>query len=149
MDVTTCHTTRGTSFALAAPRETPAPTLLLLAMGAVDTLTSAPYSRVGTLLHARGWAVVSVDLPCHGDDRRTGEPPELHGWAARVAAGEDIVADFRARAADVLEHLVAVGIADPERRLAQWTLRLWRTRTRVSWGSSSGAPAKWRFRMRS
>jgi hypothetical protein len=104
------------AFALLPPQAGgPAPTLLLFAMAGADTLNTEPYCRVGRLLHARGWNVVSLDLPCHGDDRRPGEPPELAGWAVRVGAGEDIVAPFRQRVNDVVEHLVATGIADPSR----------------------------------
>ena len=97
------------------PRQSggPAPTLLLFAMAGADTLCTEPYCRVGRLLHAQRWNVVSLNLPCHGDDRRAGEPTELAGWAARVKDGEDLVAAFQTRVNDVLEHLVATGIADP------------------------------------
>jgi len=101
----------------------PAPTLLLFAMAGADTLTTEPYCRVGRLLHAQGWNVVSLDLPCHGADRRAGEPPELAGWAARLKAGEDIVAAFQTRVNDVVEHLVATGIANPARLAAAGTSR--------------------------
>ena len=101
----------------------PAPTLLLFAMAATDTLTTEPYCRVGRLLHAQGWNVVSLDLPCHGDDRRPGEAKELAGWAARIKAGEDIVASFQKRVNDVVEHLVATGIAAPARIVAAGTSR--------------------------
>ncbi len=101
----------------------PAPTLLLFALSGADTLTKEPYCRAGRLLHARGWNVVSLDLPCHGADRRTGEPPELAGWAARVNAGEVIVAAFQKRVNDVVEHLIATGMADPVRIAAAGTSR--------------------------
>ena len=101
----------------------PAPTLLLFAMAGADTLTTEPYGRVGRLLHARGWNVASLDLPCHGGDRRAGEPPELAGWAVRVKAGEDIVAAFQRRVNDVVEHLVAMGITDAARLAAAGTSR--------------------------
>lgn len=101
----------------------PAPTLLLFAMAGTDTLTTEPYCRVGRLLHAQGWNVVSLDLPCHGADRRSGESPELAGWAVRVAAGEDIVTAFRERVKDVVEYLVATGLADSARIAAAGTSR--------------------------
>ncbi len=107
------------------PRQSggPAPTLLLFAMACADTLTTEPYCRVGRLLHAQGWNVVSLDLPCHGDDRRTGEPTELAGWAARTAAGEDFVAPFLKRVNDVVAHLATRGLADPARIAAAGTSR--------------------------
>jgi dienelactone hydrolase len=92
-------------------------------MAGVDTLTTEPYCRVGRMLYAQGWNAVSLDLPCHGADRRVGEPPELAGWAARTAAGEDIVSVFQNRANGVVEHLVATGIADPARIAAAGTSR--------------------------
>lgn len=119
------NTTRsGTAFAM-LPRHpgNPAPTLVLLATTGADTLSTEPYCRTGCLLHARGWNVVSLDLPCHGADVRPDEPVELAGWAARLAQGENIVASFQQRVNDVIEHLVATGVADPERLAAAGTSR--------------------------
>jgi dipeptidyl aminopeptidase/acylaminoacyl peptidase len=117
-------TTRaGTCYGLMQPPHSAAPTLLLLAGTAEDALTIGPYCRAGTLLHRQGWNVVSLDLPCHGADRRPGEPEGLAGWAARLAAGEDVVADFQRRVNDVLEHLTAAGLADPGRLAAAGTSR--------------------------
>ncbi len=123
-DVCLLRTARGSEFALLPPQPGgPAPTLLLFAWSGVDTLTAEPYSRVGRLLHAQGWNVTSLDLPCHGADRRADEPPELEGWVARAARGEDFVADFRQRVNDVLAHLVTTGIADSARLAAAGTSR--------------------------
>jgi dienelactone hydrolase len=117
-------TAAGTAFAmLPSAAASPAPTLLLFAMADADTLTIEPYCRIGRLLQAQGWNVVSLDLPCHGADRRPDEPAELAGWAARTKAGDDIVAGFRNRVNDVVEHLVAANIADPARIAAAGTSR--------------------------
>ena len=117
-------TASGVAFAMLPPQDgAPAPTLLLLALAGAETLTTEPYCRVGRLLHARGWNVVSLDLPCHGADRRVGEPEELAGWATRTAAGEDFVAAFRKRAGEVLAHGVAAGMSDPRRIVAAGTSR--------------------------
>lgn len=117
-------TSSGTAFAMLPPQsDAPAPTLLLFASTGQDTLSVEPYCLVGRLLHAQGWNVVSLDLPCHGADRRTGEPEELDGWAARVRQGEDMVAAFQARVNDVVEYLIASGIADPARIAAAGTSR--------------------------
>ena len=124
MELITSITAAGTAFA-ALPLHSGerAPTLLLFAMAGTDTLMTEPYCRVGRLLHARGWNVVSLDLPCHGADSRAGEPAELAGWAVRTAQGEDIVAAFRQRVNDVVEHIVATGVADPARIAAAGTSR--------------------------
>jgi dienelactone hydrolase len=114
----------GTAFAMLPPHAgKPAPTLLLFAMAGADTLCTEPYCRVGRLLHARGWNVVSLDLPCHGADSRAGEPLELAGWAARTWAGEDFVGVFQERVNTVLAHLAATGLADPARIAAAGTSR--------------------------
>jgi dipeptidyl aminopeptidase/acylaminoacyl peptidase len=39
---------------------------------------------------SEGFEVVSFDLPCHGSDRRTGEPSELNGWRYRLQRGENL-----------------------------------------------------------
>jgi dienelactone hydrolase len=93
----------------------PAPTLLMLAASGEGTLQTKEFRRLGILLAERGWKVVSLDLPCHGADRRKGEPAELAGWAARASVGEDIVLPFRQRADEVLRYLVTTGVADSNR----------------------------------
>jgi dienelactone hydrolase len=114
----------GTAFAMLPPQASkPAPTLLLFSATVEESLTTEPYCRVGRLLHAQGWNVVSLDLPCHGADQRAGEPTELAGWAARIAKGEDVVAPFQKQVNDVVEHLVANGVADPARIAVAGTSR--------------------------
>ncbi len=114
---------RNPEFTMLPPQTGPAPTLLLLALTGEETLRTDPYRQVGQLLHAQGWNVVSLDLPCHGADRRANEPPELEGWAARTRKGEHIVPPFRARVNDVLAYLIQQQIADPARIAAAGTSR--------------------------
>jgi len=124
MEPMTRTTADGTAFALLPPQDGGrAATLLLFATADAASLVTETYSRIGRLLHARGWNVVSLDLPCHGADRRKGEPDQLHGWAARTAKGEDFVAAFRKRVDAVVDHLVATGIADPSRLATTGTSR--------------------------
>jgi len=117
------RTPAGTAFAQLPPADKPAPTLLLFASEGMETLAVEPYCLVGQLLHARGWNVVSLDLPCHGADRRAGEPTELEGWAARTAASEDFVAAFQAQVNDVVGYLIQSGAADPARITVAGTSR--------------------------
>lgn len=123
-EVVANRTLEGTAYAmLSPPAKGPAPTLLLFATTGESTLATEPYRRVGVLLHAQGWNVVSLDLPCHGAQLRKGEPPELAGWAARTARGEDIAAELCARVDKVLDHLVKSRVADPDRIAAAGTSR--------------------------
>jgi pimeloyl-ACP methyl ester carboxylesterase len=92
-------------------------------MDGQGTLSQDPYRLVGLRLHAQGWNVVSFDLPCHGADRRPGEPPEMKGWAARTRAGEDWIAPFAAKARCVLDYAVRKGLADPARLAVAGTSR--------------------------
>lgn len=88
-----------------------APTLMLIG-AAMQTMLSHPdFARQGELMYAKGWNVVSVDPPCHGEDLRAGERPEILGWADRFLKGEDTVAAFVARANDVIDHLVKEKVA--------------------------------------
>lgn len=112
-EIVTASTANGTAFCMYPPQHGPAPTLLLLAMSGESTLRTEPYCCIGQRLHARGWNVISLDIPCHGADQREGEPAELPGWATRVATGEDFVAAFRTQVNEILSHLIAQGIADP------------------------------------
>ncbi len=117
-------TNSGVAFAM-LPKQAgaSAPTLLLFSSTGKETLSVEPYCLVGRLLHAQGWNVVSLDLPCHGADRRAGEPEELAGWADRIRKGEDIVAAFQTRVNDVIAHMVSAGIADPARIAVAGTSR--------------------------
>ena len=119
------RTPDGTAYATLSPlAKGPAPTLLVFAQGAESTLATEPYRRVGALLYAQGWNVVSLDLPCHGADVQKGEQPDsLSSWAARTARGENIAAEFCARVNKVLDHLVKTRVADPDRIAAAGTSR--------------------------
>ena len=117
------ETPKGTPFAVIEAAKRPAPTLLVCAKDALSTLTEDPYGHTGALLHAEGWNVIALDLPCHGADVREGERPQLDGWRDRVERGENIVTPWQARVNDVLAHLVDAGIAQPDRFVAEGTSR--------------------------
>ncbi|QOZ78444.1 hypothetical protein XH83_25305 [Bradyrhizobium sp. CCBAU 53351] len=61
------------------------------------------------------FVVASADLPCHGRDIRSGEPPELKGWRYRLERNEDLFGAFTSRCIERLDQLLAAGEADPER----------------------------------
>lgn len=93
----------------------PAPTLFLFANSAAGTLSNEYYIQCGAQLRRKGYLCVSLDLPCHGNDRHPREEEGLVGWQQRLDAGEDLVGDFSSSATDVLTYLIDSGQADPDR----------------------------------
>ena len=119
------HTPDGIEFGIwgNTKRERPAPTLIVLATTIENTLNSAYYRHCGNQLAKRGYLCISINLPCHGDQRVDGEPEGLSGWSHRAARGSDFVAEFNNRLSKVLDHLVKQGISDPEKIAACGTSR--------------------------
>jgi dienelactone hydrolase len=114
--VTMLSTSTGVRFGIWPARPAkPAPTLIVLATTPEATLANAYYRQAGDVLAQRGYLLVSVDLPCHGAERREGEPEGLDGWRKRCERGENFVADLTARLSAVLDHLIAEKMTDPER----------------------------------
>jgi dienelactone hydrolase len=114
----------GVAFAILGDKAAlPAPTLFIFALDTDRTLNSATYRQAGTLLAAKGWLCVSLDLPCHASQRRAGEAAEIKGWRQRIDAGENIMEDFTGRAKKVLDFLIAEKYTDPNRVAACGTSR--------------------------
>jgi dienelactone hydrolase len=114
----------GVRFALLGGKPSaPAPTLFVLAGAAQGSLESDDYNKVGRLLAGHGFLCVSLDLPCHGADRRPGEPEGLSGWRVRLEKGTDFVAEFNRKASAVLDYLVREKYTDPRRVAACGTSR--------------------------
>jgi len=94
----------------------PGPLLMLFGGTITDALTNPDFCRVADLLVARGWRAVAVDLPAHGSEVRAGETEwDMGAWRTRLEAGENPMEDLVRRSADVLDHCIAQGIADPQR----------------------------------
>jgi dienelactone hydrolase len=86
----------------------PQPTLFVFAGTRADTLNpSQMYNDVGRILVDKKWLVVTLDLPCHGSDRREGEPDSLDGWRHRHNNGEDFIGAFNVKCSAVLDWLLA------------------------------------------
>jgi dienelactone hydrolase len=103
--------------------EKPAPTMFVLAATIEDTLGSAYFRQAGEFLAKDGWLLVSVDLPCHGQETRKKEGAGLSGWRVRCTNDENFIADVTRRLSKVLDHLVAEKFADAERIAALGTSR--------------------------
>lgn len=96
-----------------------APAVVILANTIEGTLGDDSFRQAGRTLgdHRADepFLCISIDLPCHGQEHRPGEPPELAGWRHRLERGDDPVADTARRLGDVLDHLVAEGRIDARR----------------------------------
>lgn len=105
------------------PPAQPSPTLVVLALGLDDMQAKPVYSQLARKMAAAGWCCLTIDPPCHGDDRRPGEPEGLPGWRHRLEQGEPFVDKFVRRAQAVLDDAVARGWCDPRRVAASGTSR--------------------------
>lgn len=101
----------------------PAPTLFVLASTIDNTLGEAYYRQAGNGLAEEGFISVSIDLPCHGSQRRPDEPDGLAGWSHRAANGEDFIATNNQRLKSVLDDLIARKVTDPNKIAACGTSR--------------------------
>ena len=93
----------------------PSPTLFILAARIEDTLENDDFNKAGRLLRPDGFMSVALDVPCHGENVREGEPTSLPGWRYRLEHGDNFGASFTARASSLLDHLIREGLTDPAR----------------------------------
>ena len=113
---TLLRTESGNRFAMSGRKPArPRPTIFALGQSIERTLTDKDIAHIGWLLEKDGFLMVTLDIPCHGEDSRPGEPPRLNGWAFRTSRGEDLVGPFVKRASDVLDWLVSHRYADRSR----------------------------------
>ena len=101
----------------------PAPTLFVLGNTIEETLGDPYYRQSGNLLAEEGYLCVSVDLPCHGLQKRLDEPNGLDGWRFRAQRDEDFVAETVSRLKRVLDHLIETGRTDAHKVAACGTSR--------------------------
>jgi alpha-beta hydrolase superfamily lysophospholipase len=83
----------------------PAPTVFFLGGGVEESLTEPQYVEAQEAL-GPGVLNVTIDLPGHGAERRSGEPASLPAWRYRLDHGEDLIRDVIRRATAVLDYLV-------------------------------------------
>ncbi|BBO35634.1 alpha/beta hydrolase family protein [Lacipirellula parvula] len=122
--VQTLTTADNVSFSILGKKpKKPAPTLFVFALDAQRTLNSGGYRQAANFLAQQGYVCVSLDLPCHGKQRRPGEAAEIKGWRQRADAGENFMDEFTAQASRVLDYLIEEQYADPARVAACGTSR--------------------------
>jgi dienelactone hydrolase len=98
-----------------AQPEKPAPTLIVLASTIQATLGQAYFRQSGNLLAEHGFLCVTIDLPCHGSQKRPEEPDGIEGWRYRCDHQENFITDLNQRLSAVLSHLIEQKLTDPER----------------------------------
>lgn len=118
-------TDKGDRFAVLGEKPAaPAPTLFVFGGDMRNSLIGEDVNRIGRILMPHGWLCVSVDLPAHGWDTRTGEKSgDLGAWKARVVKGEDIVKSFNETFSRVLDYLLAEKFTDPAQVAVSGTSR--------------------------
>jgi len=105
------------------PAQSAAPTLFLIANSIEETLGSVHFRQAGNFLAPDGWLCVSIDLPAHGPDIQPGQRSGLAGWRERIDRGDTLVPAVTTRLSQVLDELIARGLADPRRIGAVGTSR--------------------------
>ena len=94
----------------------PAATLFIFASTIEQTLGDPYYRQCGTALAEKGYLCVSLDLPCHGLEKRPEEPEGLAGWRYRIDHGEGkFISELNSKIFAVLDYLITNGYTDPER----------------------------------
>lgn len=93
----------------------PAPTLFVLASEIEVTLVGPDFNKVGRFLAPQGWLSVALDVSCHGQDSKPGEPTGLAGWRARMEKGDNFTVSLARQVSEVLDHLIAEGYTDKSR----------------------------------
>lgn len=93
----------------------PAPTLIILATTVQGTLGQSYYRQCGNQLAEHGFLCVSVDLPCHGSQKRPDEPEGIAGWRYRCDHQENFISDLNQRLSAVLTWMIEQKLTDPER----------------------------------
>ncbi len=131
------QTPDGVRFGVVTPKPSGrAPTVFFFAGSAEQSLSE---QRFVDCQKALGLNVlkVSIDLPGHSEDQRTGEPGGLKTWRYRIDHQEDIIAATVKRATAVLDCFVAAG---PRSRASRGLRNLPRWIHGVSLGGRRQAP---------
>ena len=92
----------------------PAPAVLHFAWSARETLSNPDYGETARILSEKGFVCISVDMPCHGADRRKDDSAaELAGWPGRVEKGNTLVSEFTKKVTAVLDFTIQEKYTDP------------------------------------
>jgi dienelactone hydrolase len=99
-----------------------------------------------------GHRVMAMDIPCHGERAKEGQPKGLHGICAALAAGHDPFEPFVADAMTAIDACVERGVADSGRifvagmsRMGYGALRLAAADRRIGGAVAYAPVVDWRI----
>ena len=94
----------------------PAPTLFVIGGQLEATLNRIDEKNWNQVLRVvdHGVLCVTLDAPCHGQERKPGEPQGLWGWRHRLERGDNPFPGHIANLSAVLDYLVDQKMADPD-----------------------------------
>ncbi len=93
----------------------PAATLIVLSSTIEESLGNAYFRQAGNELGKQGYLLISIDLPCHGKQHRTGEPKGLAGWPFMCLNGDNFVDETNKRLSAILDYLIRRKHTDPQK----------------------------------
>ena len=93
----------------------PAPTLFVIAHGFEEMRKQPVYTEIAVLMAKQGFISIVVEPPCHGEDIRPGEPPQIEGWRYRLEHDCELISPFVVKVQSVLDLLIREGTTDPQR----------------------------------
>jgi esterase FrsA len=117
-------TPSGIKFAMLGTKpDKPAPLLFVFANDRQTSLTSKDFNQIGMTLGDQGVLSVSLDAPCHGEDKTDQQGNGIVGWRVCTEKGMPWLADYLKKCSEVLDYLVKEGYADPQKIVACGTSR--------------------------
>ncbi len=125
-DIKVTQTPRGTHYALGTEKYAkPAPTLFIIGnpMAMLEKENMRYLLETGEALAKKGWVYAVLDPACEGHDLKPGQPSSLSGWAIHAKAKEDFLGPYLRNCIDVLDHLIAEGVTDPQQVAVQGVSR--------------------------
>lgn len=125
-EISVMQTPQGTHYAVGTEKyDKPAPTLFIIGnpMAMLEKESMRYLLETGEALAKKGWVYVVLDPACEGHDLKPGQPSSLSGWAIHAKAKEDFLGPYLRNCIDVLDHLIAEGVTDPQQVAVQGVSR--------------------------
>jgi len=104
-EITIQHTKTGVRFGMLGKNgPSPAPTLFMFGDTIEGTLTREDFSSIARVVGKNGYLCVSLDLPCHGMEAKSDDPPDrLSCWRKLLEEDDNFVGSFVPKVSAVLD----------------------------------------------